>query len=380
VYKRIEAELTYEDKMKLRSKATVLCNFKDLTPRSWLGLTKIVINYKYKNGDLKKGTRLVKKVMEMENSDEWIDAFLPYKKIIDLSMAKATSHHIVNYIFKSLNRLKNYYDENSMSNKIVELHKWLADNAFEIDRYGHDRLKFRKIVKHCNTIMNEMDKYSGRWIEGDCLKHIQTIDDNSISLLLTDPPYGCTYRSISNTTNRTIANDNPEDATRLLKNSLELLWPKMKKNSCVIIFCHDTMLHKFGTIIENVGFKIKNVLTWEKSHHTQGDLIYGFRPNSEKMIYAIKGHSDLYASYSDVFHYPNASNEFHQTQKPEALLSDLIQATTVEHDLVVDCFAGSGSTVVQAKAMGRNWWGCVLDPVDYQHGYIRLNEELPEAA
>jgi len=380
VYKQIEPELAYDEKMKLRNKATVLCDFNRLTNRSWLSLSKIVVNGKYANRDLKKGIRLVKKVMEMNNSEEWVDVFLPYEKIVELSMAKATSHHIVSYIFDSLNRLKNYFEENFMSTEIDELHEWLRDNAFEIDSYGHERLKFRKIVQHCNTSMNRADKYSGRWIEGDCLKHINTIDDNTISLLLTDPPYGCTYRSISNTTSRTIANDNPEDATSLLKNSLELLWPKMKENSCVIIFCHDTMLHKFGTIVENVGFKIKNVLTWEKNHHTQGDLIYGFRPSSEKMIYAIKGHPDLYISYADVFHYPNASNEFHQTQKPEALLSDLIQATTVERDLVVDCFAGSGSTVVQAKAMGRNWWGCVLDPVDYQHGYVRLYEEMVEAA
>jgi tetratricopeptide (TPR) repeat protein len=264
VYKHIEPELVYDEKMKLRSKATVLCKFKTLTPRSWLGLSKIVVNCKYKNGDLEKGTRLVKKIMEIENSEEWIDAFMSYDKIIEFSMEKRTSHHILNYIFKNLNNLKKYYEENGRNNEIIELYKWLSSNAFEIDRYGKERLRFRKIVQHCNIIMHEADKFSGRWIEGDCLKHIHTIADNSISLLLTDPPYGCTYRSISNTTNRTIANDTPEDATRLLKNSLDLLWPKMKENSCAIIFCHDTMLHKFGIIIENAGFTIKNVLTWEK--------------------------------------------------------------------------------------------------------------------
>ena len=49
--------------MKLRNKATVLCDFNRLTNRSWLSLSKIVVNGKYANRDLKKGIRLVKKVM-----------------------------------------------------------------------------------------------------------------------------------------------------------------------------------------------------------------------------------------------------------------------------------------------------------------------------
>ena len=380
VYKRIEADLTYEDKMKLRSKATVLCDFKNLNDRSWLGLSKIVVNGKYGTPDLKKGIRLVKKVMAMDNGDEWIDAFLPYEKIIKLSMLKHTSFHIIAPVFNELNRLKQFYENNPEVGNIDELHEWLAEHGIETDQHGVERLKFRNIVKHCNSIMNVNNKEMASWVEGDCLEHIHEIPDGSVALLLTDPPYGCTYRSISDRTNRTIANDNPEDATRILKESLEQLYPKMKDDSYIVVFSGDKMLADFINVIKTAGYHYEGVAIWKKSQHTQGSLICGLRPITEKIIYATKGKPVLYNAINEHFEYPNAKNEFHQTEKPAGLLRELIGAMTVPGDSVVDCFAGSGSTVVQAKAMGRNWWGCVLDSDDYQNGYMRLNEELPEAA
>jgi len=380
VYKHIETELFYDEKMKLRSKATVLCDFKNLNDRSWLGLSKIVVNRKYGTPDLKKGIRLVKKVMEMENSEEWIDAFLPYEKIIALSMAKATSFHLIDPVFKELNRLKQFYENNPEAGNVNELHDWLSEHGVETDQYGRERLKFRDIVKHCKSIMNGNNKEMASWIEGDCLEHIHEIPDNSVALLLTDPPYGCTYRSISDRTNRTIANDNPEDSTRILKESLEQIYPKMKDDSYIVVFSGDKMLADFINIIKGAGFTYQGVAVWKKSHHTQGSLISGLRPITEKIIYATKGKPVLYDGICDHFEYPNTKNQFHQTEKPAGLLRELIGAMTVPGDSVVDCFAGSGSTVVQAKAMGRNWWGCVLDPDDYQNGYMRLNEDMAEAA
>lgn len=48
------------------------------------------------------------------------------------------------------------------------------------------------------------------------------------------------------------------------------------------------------------------------------------------------------------------------TQKPEALLERIIGASSNEGDLVLDCFVGSGTTVVVAERLGRNWIGCDL--------------------
>jgi site-specific DNA-methyltransferase (adenine-specific)/adenine-specific DNA-methyltransferase len=46
------------------------------------------------------------------------------------------------------------------------------------------------------------------------------------------------------------------------------------------------------------------------------------------------------------------------TQKPEALLERVILASSEEHDLVLDCFCGSGVTPAVAEQLGRRWIAC----------------------
>ncbi len=52
---------------------------------------------------------------------------------------------------------------------------------------------------------------------------------------------------------------------------------------------------------------------------------------------------------------------------PEAVLDRIIRATTNAGGLVIDPFAGSGTTLAVAKKLGRRWWGCELSP-DYADG------------
>ncbi|MFR7477035.1 DNA methyltransferase, partial [Frisingicoccus sp.] len=51
---------------------------------------------------------------------------------------------------------------------------------------------------------------------------------------------------------------------------------------------------------------------------------------------------------------------FHPTQKPLALISDLIEKHSVKDDLVLDCFSGSGTTAVAAAKTGRRFVGCEM--------------------
>ena len=58
----------------------------------------------------------------------------------------------------------------------------------------------------------------------------------------------------------------------------------------------------------------------------------------------------------------NRDRGLYPTQKPVGLLERIIGAATVEDDLVVDPFCGSGTALVAAKRLGRRWWGCDLNP------------------
>ena len=72
---------------------------------------------------------------------------------------------------------------------------------------------------------------------------------------------------------------------------------------------------------------------------------------------------------------PNSSNDRgqHPTQKPLALMKALIELTTQENQVVLDPFAGSGTTLVAAKELNRNYIGFEIDKTYYTNALNRLN-------
>jgi len=77
-------------------------------------------------------------------------------------------------------------------------------------------------------------------------------------------------------------------------------------------------------------------------------------------------------SKSNIFEFPKDSGGFHPTQKPVALLEDLIQTFSRPGDLVVDFTAGSFSTGVAALRTGRRFVGVERDPGFFEKGVQRL--------
>jgi site-specific DNA-methyltransferase (adenine-specific) len=91
-------------------------------------------------------------------------------------------------------------------------------------------------------------------------------------------------------------------------------------------------------------------------------------------------HQDALASYApesknllEVGFEPGEAGR-HPTQKPVRLMSALIELTTSPGQLVVDPFAGSGSTLVAAKGLGRGYFGIELDPQHAAVAEARLSE------
>jgi len=83
----------------------------------------------------------------------------------------------------------------------------------------------------------------------------------------------------------------------------------------------------------------------------------------------------------DVLEYPTTCNGMgertpHPSQKPEGLIRHLILAASDEHDLVIDPFSGSGTTVVAAQQLNRRWIGCDREP-SYHAWAVRRLETLP---
>ena len=208
---------------------------------------------------------------------------------------------------------------------------------------------------------------------GDCLELMKNIPDGSVDLVLTDPPYGIDFQSNfrKNKFNK-IENDiavNAEfldECKRVLKDT-------------GAIYCF-TRWDVYPSWIEQISkrFKVKNCIVWFKRGGGLGDLKKGYIYNHEFIIYcAEKNHRLNGKRRNDVFEFAKdaPSTYVHPTQKPISLLKEIIDRSSNEGGVVLDCFMGSGSTGVACVNSNRRFIGIELD-----EGYFNIAKKRIEEA
>lgn len=215
------------------------------------------------------------------------------------------------------------------------------------------------------------------WFHGDWREHIDKLEDGSVKLIATDPPYGMGYVSHSRAEpHAPIANDgSPEEATAELAAFLEASDSKLMPDAHALVFCGRKSEAAFTAVLEAAGFSVLSSLVWAKCAHGQGDL-RTFAPAHERILHAVRGNAALYCRDPDVFTFPRVSTERHPTEKPQELMQRLIEISTVSGDLVADPFGGVATTAAAAKATGRMCWSCELDPKYWAAGENRLEETV----
>lgn len=215
---------------------------------------------------------------------------------------------------------------------------------------------------------------TSRLLCGDCLKVLETIPDDSIDCLITDPPYGVSYKSLSHSIPKTtIANDGPE-AYSLLDKALAIAVKKLKINSHIYIFTNWQAFAQMELIVRKY-FNVKNMIVWVKNNVTRGDLKgnYGYR--HELILFAHKGRRYLNGRRDGnvlAFNRVPTKAMLHPTEKAVSLLEYLILKSTNEGEMILDPFMGSASTCVAAKNLGRNYIGIELERVWYDIARQRL--------
>jgi len=218
--------------------------------------------------------------------------------------------------------------------------------------------KIEKLKEEANKINQE----SINLFQGDCLKELDRVKDNSVACLIIDPPYGIDYQSNHKLAKYDKIKNDKEESFELLNKSLEKVNPKMKDDSHIYIFTSWKVYEQVKPIIENY-FVVKNCLIWNKNNWSMGDLNGNYAEKYEMIIFATKGKRRLLGSSRpvNVLDFARTGNSNHATEKPVALLKELIKNSTVEGELVLDYFAGSGSTLVASKELKRNFIGIELE-------------------
>lgn len=223
---------------------------------------------------------------------------------------------------------------------------------------------------------------------GDCREILPRIPDESIDLVLTDPPYNTGLRA-SNTTRLTHFFDDalPPDEYRALARTVSAeLFRVLRQDRAIYVFMGWRSVGLWVDELSRAGFTLKNLIVWDKV--VPGLNFQNYRHCHETLIYGVKGqrfpknkgtgddaYKDVWRIRRELRH-PSREEFHHETMKPLPLVRRPIEHSSEPGQLVLDPFAGSGSVCVAARMLGRHYIGIERDPA-----YCRLaRERLAHAA
>lgn len=150
----------------------------------------------------------------------------------------------------------------------------------------------------------------------------------------------------------------------------------LKPTGSVLVFCDWRMVPTLIPAVESAGLRYQNLIVWDKGHMGLGA---GFRARHELIMHMTVGSPEYHdKGTANVLTAKrvNADDKEHQTQKPTSLLRQLIEVVTPPGGIVLDPFAGSGSTLVAARETGRHWIGIERNPDHCQTSRRRVESML----
>lgn len=190
------------------------------------------------------------------------------------------------------------------------------------------------------------------------------MDGKRANLILTDPPYGVSFKSKSGLT---IKNDSMknEEFYEFLKSAFVNMAAHLEQGGSAYVFHADTEGLNFRQAFIDAGFHLAGCCIWVKDSLVLGrsdyqwqhePVLYGFLKNGKHSWYSDRKQTTIWN-----FKKPKR-NENHPTSKPLDLLSYPLGNSSQENAIVVDTFGGSGSTLMACEAMNRICYTMELDP------------------
>jgi len=257
----------------------------------------------------------------------------------------------------------------------------------------------------------EFEKYDG-------LEYLNKMDDNSIDLILTDPPYIISRESGMNTHYKNVKKNESEGVTSVKTNDeweqykqenninddknrnnflqygtiygkkycvktdygdwdsqftmekldefIKLYYKKLRKGGTLIIFFDLWKITQLKETLEKHKYKQLRFIEWIKTNPQPLNSKTNYLTNCREIaMVAVKGGKPTFNSQYDdgIYRFPlqGGKNRFHPTQKSLPLFEALIEKHSNPGDLVVDTFIGGGTTLFACQNTGRSFKGCDMD-------------------
>lgn len=290
---------------------------------------------------------------------------------------------------------------------------------------------------------------TSRLLLGNSIKEIQTIDDSSVHLILSDIPYGISFSDwdvLHSNTNSALGGASPaqlsgnsgfksrgkpingwSDADRRIPREYQewcSSWAEewyrvLKPGASCIIFAGRRFAHRATVALEDAGFNLRDVLAWKKDraalkaqaiskvYGRRGDTesaerfsdwrVGNLRPTFEPILWFVKPYKQGGTIADNMLQHgvgaynlsawqqytADGSNNIesksvksdhglHPAQKPLGLMKALIELTTLEDQIVLDPFMGSGTVPVAAAELNRRYIGIEFVQEYFETAVARL--------
>lgn len=231
-------------------------------------------------------------------------------------------------------------------------------------------------------------------INDDCFSVLKKIPNNSIDLILTDPPYNLAQYSTGNLCfdwRTDINNDLAEWDLKLL--DPKSLVPEFKRilspKGNIFIFCSYNLIGEYHKAFDP-EFDTFQFMVWHKTNPVPNIRKSSFLNSCELIISCWnKGHTWNFTNQRDMHNFIESGicmgkerikdengRNLHPTQKPVSVLEKIIKIASNENDVVLDCFNGVGSTGEAALKLNRKYIGIEIDTKYAQASKVRLENIL----
>lgn len=203
------------------------------------------------------------------------------------------------------------------------------------------------------------------------------MDGKKANLVLTDPPYGVSFKSSSGLT---IQNDSMKDEEfySFLLSAFRNMADHLEKGGAAYCFHADTEGLIFRRAFIDAGFHLAGCCIWVKDSLVLGrsdyqwqhePILYGFMKNGKHPWYSDRKQTTIWN-----FAKPKRNGN-HPTSKPLDLLGYPIGNSTQENAIVIDTFGGSGSTLIACEQMNRV---CCMMELDEKYASVILRRYVDD--
>lgn len=221
----------------------------------------------------------------------------------------------------------------------------------------------------------------------DCLEALKQIKDESIDLLITDPPYKTTSRGNAGNSGGMLQKDINKKGKVFTYNNIDCaeyapeFYRILKDGShCYVMTNHVNLIHMLNIFTET-GFHFIKSLIWDKGNKIMGQY---YMSQFEYILFFRKGKGVKInnCGTGDILSVPNVKSKdelgknLHDTEKPIELMKILVENSSKENETVIDPFMGIGSTALACIETNRKFIGIEIDDKYYNIAEDRIKNVL----